>query len=161
LLRDFDDTVPSVKIRPVGPHDAAAWAAMRARLWPDADAAEMQREADAFVGGGRQAMLEAVYLAEDDSARTLGFIELSIRAFADGCESRPVPHVEGWYVEPAARRSGIARALLSAAEDWARALGFTELASDTEVENVASQHAHARCGFAETERLVKFRKRLR
>jgi aminoglycoside 6'-N-acetyltransferase I len=153
--------VPSIKIRPVGPYDAAAWATMRARLWPDADAAEMQREADALSTGARQAVLEAVFLAEDDSARPLGFIELSIRAFADGCESRPVPHVEGWYVEPSARRTGIARSLVTAAEDWARALGFTELASDTEVENVASQRAHASCGFAETERLVKFRKRLR
>lgn len=152
--------MPSVKIRPVGPHDAAAWAAMRARLWPDADAAEMQCEADAFVAGARQAALEAVFLAEDDSAWPLGFIELSIRAFADGCESMPVPHVEGWYVEPSVRRTGIARALMSAAENWARAHGFTELASDTEVENVASQDAHAGCGFAETERLVKFRKRL-
>jgi aminoglycoside 6'-N-acetyltransferase I len=120
----------------------------------------MQGEAEAFVAGACEAMLEAVFLALDDSARPLGFIELSIRAFADGCDSRPVPHVEGWYVEPSARRTGIGRLLMSAAEDWARALGFSELASDTEVENVASQEAHARCGFSETERLVKFRKRL-
>jgi aminoglycoside 6'-N-acetyltransferase I len=153
--------MPSVTIRVVEPHVAAAWAAMRARLWPDADAAEMQREAEAFVAGAREPTLEAVFLALDGAARPLGFIELSIRAFADGCDSMPVPHVEGWYVEPTARRAGIGRALMSAAEDWAQTLGFTELASDTEVENIASQDAHASCGFAETERLVKFRKRLR
>ena len=47
---------------------------------------------------------------------------------------------------------------MRAAEAWSRERDFTELASDTEVENLDSQNAHAACGFEETERLVKFRK---
>ena len=69
-----------------------------------------------------------------------------------------MPHVEGWFVEAHARQHGYGSGLMRAAEAWAREGGFTELASDTEVENAASQDAHARCGFEETERLVKFRK---
>jgi aminoglycoside 6'-N-acetyltransferase I len=93
-------------------------------------------------------------------ARALGFVELAIRPFADGCASRPVAHVEGWYVEADVRGRGLGRALLSAAETWARARGFTELASDTEVQNDGSLAAHLRCGFLETQRLIKFRKPL-
>jgi aminoglycoside 6'-N-acetyltransferase I len=88
----------------------------------------------------------------------VGFIEVALRAFADGCDSMPVPHVEGWYVEPAARRQGIARRLIDAVETWAGARGFNELASDTETHNVQSAFAHASCGFQEVERLIKFRK---
>jgi aminoglycoside 6'-N-acetyltransferase I len=147
-------------IRPVEGRDAAAWAAMRARLWPYADAAELAREVDAFIAAPGGAMIDAAFVADDGLAGPQGFIELSVRDFADGCDSMPVPHVEGWYVEPAAQRSGIGRALMAAAEEWARERGFTELASDTEVENGSSRDAHAGCGFEETEILVKFRKRL-
>jgi len=103
--------------------------------------------------------IAAVFLADDETT-PLGFIELAVRSFSDGCESMPVPHVEGWYVEPFARGRGIGRALMQAAEDWARDRGFTELASDTEPWNERSIAAHARCGFRETERLVKFCKTL-
>jgi aminoglycoside 6'-N-acetyltransferase I len=90
----------------------------------------------------------------------VGFLELSVRDFADGCDSAPVPHVEGWYIEPPARGLALGADLMHAAETWSVERGFSELASDTEVENVASQNAHAACGFEETERLVKFRKSL-
>ncbi len=103
-------------------------------------------------------MLDAVFLAESDRAEPLGFLELSVRAFSDGCDSMPVPHVEGWYVEATARATGVGRALMRAAEEWARTRGFTELASDSELENSAAQRAHMACGFAEVDRLVKFRK---
>jgi aminoglycoside 6'-N-acetyltransferase I len=133
---------------------------MRARLWPDAGAAELDREVRAFLAGARVPTIDAALLAEDDEARPLGFLELSIRAFSDGCDSMPVPHIEGWYVEHAARQQGIGRALIAAAEDWARERGFKELASDTEIDNVDSQRVHAACGFDEVDRLIKFRKAL-
>jgi aminoglycoside 6'-N-acetyltransferase I len=148
-----------MQVRPVRGDDAQTWATLRARLWPAADPRELAEEAAAFLGGKNVPTIAAVFLAGNDSA-ALGFIELAIRSFSDGCDSMPVPHVEGWYVEPFARGRGAGRALMQAAEDWARERGFTELASDTEPWNDASLAAHARCGFQETERLVKFRKLL-
>lgn len=145
-------------IRPIEPGDAQEWAKLRARLWPDADVAELVREARAFVEGHPGPALTAVFLAEDDAALPLGFLELALRPFSDGCDSMPVPHVEGWYVEPFARGRGIGRRLMRSAEDWARVRGFTELASDTEIQNSASLRAHEACGFDEVERLIKFRK---
>ena len=88
-------------------------------------------------------------------------IELSLRSHADGCRSSPVPFVEGWYVAPEARRKGVGAALMAAAEAWARAGGYSELASDTQLENEAGKRGHARSGFEEVGRAVHFRKSLR
>ncbi|HLJ83369.1 MAG TPA: aminoglycoside 6'-N-acetyltransferase [Candidatus Eremiobacteraceae bacterium] len=147
-----------VRIRAVESHDAAVWAAMRSALWPDADNDELAREARAFVEGS-ETILDAAMIAEEAS-HAVGFIEIAIRAFSDGCDSMPVPHVEGWYVEESVRSRGIGRALMRAAEDWARSRGFTELASDSELDNPAAQSAHKHCGFEEVDRIVKFRKAL-
>jgi aminoglycoside 6'-N-acetyltransferase I len=148
-------------VRAVRAADADAWARMRARLWPDADVAELAREANDFVAGGHATIVAAAFVAEDGDAIPVGFVEIAVRAFSDGCDSMPVPHVEGWYVEPSARGCGVGRRLMAAAEAWARARGFVELASDTELHNDASRHAHAACGFEEVDRLIKFRKVLR
>jgi aminoglycoside 6'-N-acetyltransferase I len=147
-----------VHIRPVRQGDTQTWATLRARLWPDADPTQLAAQCSAFLDGNELPTIAAVFIAEDKGA--LGFLELAIRSFSDGCESMPVPHVEGWYVESFARGCGVGRGLMQAAEEWARGRGFTELASDTEPWNEPSLAAHERCGFQETERLVKFRKQL-
>ena len=132
---------------------------MRARLWPHADE-DLAREAQAFAEGKHLPHVTAVLIAEDDARNTVGFLELALRSFSDGCDSMPVPHVEGWYVVPEARGQGAGRALMRAAEEWSIARGYSELASDTEIDNVASLRAHQACGFAEVERLIKLRKGL-
>jgi aminoglycoside 6'-N-acetyltransferase I len=152
-----------VRVRPAEFRDAGEWASLRASLWPDADASELAAETRAFFAGNGPPSLDAGFVAEARDAQhdsMIGFIEVSIRPFSDGCDSMPVPHVEGWYVEPAARGRGVGRCLIENAEAWSRARGFGELASDTEIENHASLLAHEACGFEQTERLVKFRKRL-
>ena len=146
-------------VRPIQKGEGAAWAALRGRLWPDADKAELVEEAEAFLNGLEVPTIAAVFLA-DEKTVPLGFLELAVRAFSDGCESRPVPHVEAWYVEPSARGRGVGSELMQAAETWAMRHGFTELASDSDVRNEGSLQAHLRCGFSEMERLVKFRKLL-
>jgi aminoglycoside 6'-N-acetyltransferase I len=149
-----------VLVRSIRRGEAQTWAMLRARLWPAADAEELATEAEAFLDGREVPTIAAVFLAEEEGV-PLGFLEVAMRAFSDGCDSMPVPHVEGWYVEPFARRRHVGSALMQAAENWARERGFAELASDTEPWNDASLAAHARIGFQETERLVKFRKVLR
>ena len=47
------------------------------------------------------------------------------------------------------------------AERWARALGYSELASDAEIDNTVSIAAHRALGFEETDRIVCFLKKLR
>lgn len=130
-------------IRAFAPADTDAWAALRAELWPHSIP-----------------NVTAVFVAESDARVPVGFLELALRSFSDGCDSMPVPHVEGWYVEPGARGQGVGRALMRAAEEWSKTRGFTELASDTELDNAASLRAHEACGFSEVERLIKLRKPL-
>ena len=100
------------------------------------------------------------FVAEEDGL-LIGFLELDQRKYAPGCRSSPVPFIEGWYVEPAARRRGIGRALAEAAEAWSRAAGFDEMASDAEIQNRDSHAAHAALGYEEIERIVCFRRALR
>jgi aminoglycoside 6'-N-acetyltransferase I len=78
-----------------------------------------------------------------------------------GCDSAPVPYIEGWWVAPELRRAGVGRALVGAVEQWCKEQGFDELGSDVELDNDVSLRAHAALGFEPTLRLQFFRKRLR
>jgi aminoglycoside 6'-N-acetyltransferase I len=147
-----------VTVRPVGPGDAQVWRRLRRALWPAEDEGELERDAAAYFPG--TSSLQAVFLCEDPAGEPLGMLELSLRPYADGCRSSPVPYVEGWYVVPAARRRGIGRMLMAAAETWAREGGYRELASDALLENSLSERAHRSLGFQEVERQIIFRKDL-
>ena len=58
------------------------------------------------------------------------------------------------------RGSGVGRALIAAAEQWARDRQYTELASDALLDNTGSYAAHRALGFEEVERAIHFRKAL-
>jgi aminoglycoside 6'-N-acetyltransferase I len=146
----------SLTVRRVEPRDAAAWERMRTDLWPDED---HSGEVRAFLEHGPQPSFEAVLIAERDGA-PVGFAELSIRASSPGCDTDRIAYLEGWYVSPQARASGVGRALVSAAEAWGIAQGCLEFASDVELENTVSQHAHEALGFTEVERVVFYMKPL-
>ena len=131
---------------------------MRRELWPGADA-DRAREVEQFFAGGLREPL-AVLLAFDASNRAVGFAELSIRNCAEGCDTDRVAYLEGWFVVSDARRQGVGRALVQAAEAWGRAQGCTEFASDTHIDNAVSAAAHLALGFTETDRIRTFRKPL-
>jgi aminoglycoside 6'-N-acetyltransferase I len=145
-------------IRPVERADAAVWERMRTALWPD-DSGSHSADIARFFSPQRNEPLD-VLLACSGSGTPVGFVELSIRPYAEGCKSDRVAFVEGWYVEPDHRRRGVGAALIRAAEEWGRANKCTELGSDTQLWNEASIDAHKALGFEEVERLVAFRKSL-
>jgi len=101
-----------------------------------------------------------VLIAAGANGEALGFAELSIRNYAEDCETNRVAYLEGWYVEPEARRRGIGRALVEAAEEWARRQGCTEFGSDALIDNDVSAAAHRALGFEETVEIRCFRKAL-
>lgn len=139
--------------------DTQALLRLRALLWPEEDADEERAYVESFFAG-TCTTTEVVILAEDDDGDVVGFAELSIRSYVPGASSFPAPFLEGWFVVEHARGRGVGRALVEAGERWARERGFTELGSDTLLDNTAGQAAHAALGFDEVERLVTFVKRL-
>ncbi|GIW38545.1 MAG: aminoglycoside 6'-N-acetyltransferase [Meiothermus ruber] len=141
-------------IRPLQPQDLRAYFALRTALWPDSEA-DFELEVSKILNNHRLASFVA-----EQNGQLVGFVEVSLRDYAEGCESSPVGYLEGWYVAPKHRKTGIGRWLVQAAEDWARARGCSEMASDSELSNTPSHQAHARLGYQEVERIVCFRKSL-
>ena len=144
--------------RQAGPGDAAAWLRMRAALWPDAPPSELETEVAQHFAAVAPSLW--VFICEDSHARPIGMLELSLRSVAEGCSSSPIPHVEAWFTVPEMRRSGIGRALMRAAECWARERGYRELASDTQLSNEDGARAHLGLGFEEVERAIHYRRPL-
>jgi aminoglycoside 6'-N-acetyltransferase I len=148
-----------IAVRPAEPNDAASWLRLRAALWPDGTESEHAQEIEQFFAG-EASEPAAVLLAVGSSGEPIGLAELSIRPCAEGCRSSPVAYLEGWFVAPEARRRGVGRALVSAAEAWARSQGCSELASDTQPDNPASAAAHRALGFSEAGLVLCFRRDL-
>jgi aminoglycoside 6'-N-acetyltransferase I len=142
--------------------DSPQLAELRTALWPESSSAEHQRELQAIFAGTFQTVLPmTIFVAEHRDGRVLGFLEAGLRSCADGCDpSEPVGYVEGWLVVESRRGQGIGRALLSAAEDWARAQGCREMASDADIANTLSQRVHEASGFTAAGRSVLYRKPL-
>lgn len=146
-----------MKVRRVTSRDRSDWLRMRSALWPRSGS-DHARDVDAHFQSPTDG--SAVFVAESPKGELVGFLEARLRDHADGCSTSPVAYVEGWYVDPASRRSGVGSALLEATESWARGLGLSELASDSDLENEIGQRAHRACGFREVGRVVQFRKPL-
>ena len=146
-----------MQVRPAEPADAAAWEGLRQQLWPSPPG-EHAAEIATFFGGERQDPMEVLLAVEGEEI--VGFAEVSIRSHAEGCRPGRIAYLEGWFVLPRWRGHGVGAALVRAVEDWGRAQGCRELASDTEIANPDSAAAHRALGFQEVERVVCFRKGL-
>ena len=130
---------------------------MRDALWPGSLWDHEVETRKYFAAAGDRPI---VFVAEEDE-NLVGFLELDFRKYAPDCLSSPVPFIEGWYVEPAWQRRGVGRALVEAAEARALELGYTEIASDVEIDNAGSIAAHLALGYEEVERTVAFRRSLK
>lgn len=136
--------------------DKNEWLRMRLALWPDNSIEEAFAEMDSFLGNPTT----PVFVAVRQNGRLGGFLEGGIRKYAEGCDSSPVAYLEGWFVDKDLRQQGVGGMLVNAMEDWAREQGFTEIGSDTWLDNDTSIQAHIALGYEESERLVHFRKTL-
>ena len=137
--------------------DLSHWSRMRDALWPDAAPTNSDAIAQFFAGESIHITVCLLAIAEE---LPVGFIELNLRGYAEGSHAAEIPYVEGWFVDAAYRGQGFGRQLMGAAEAWALENGFSELASDAELENDQSIAAHKKLGFTETDRIVCFLKDL-
>lgn len=145
-----------IEIRKAALTDAAAAADLAIRLWPFHEISEMANEFTQLIRNADA----AVFLAFQGGL-PIGFAQCQLRYdYVEGTDSSPVGYLEGIYVAENMRKSGIARALLSACESWAREQGCTEFASDCELSNTDSLHFHLNMGFEEANRIICFTKKL-
>ena len=135
-----------MSVREMRPAEVSVVLGMMQALWP---------EAGTYDFGD-----ETVFVWERENGALGGFISFSLRPWAEGCQSTPVPYVEGWWVDADLRQRGVGRALVEAVERWSRERGYTELGSDVELENEVSLKAHAALGFEAVVRIQFFRKAL-
>jgi aminoglycoside 6'-N-acetyltransferase I len=144
----------SPAVRALASDDAAEWLRMRHALLPSDDHAH---EIAQYLGGD---VAFAVFVHPRAAGGLGGFLEVGLRAYAEGCVTSPVAYIEAWYVDEELRGQGIGRELVRAAEDWARVRGLTEIASDALIDNHVSIAAHRAVGYEEVERIACFRRSL-
>ena len=100
------------------------------------------------------------FIAYQDNL-TVGFAQCQLRHdYVEGTETSPVGYLEGIFVREEFRCLGIASRLLNECQNWAKAKGCTEFASDCEINNDDSLKFHLKTGFAEANRIICFSKKL-
>jgi aminoglycoside 6'-N-acetyltransferase I len=148
-----------MRIVPATGQHLQAWAEMRFALWTWDTVADHAEEAEELYLAGnpdRHALI-----AFDDAGSAIGFAEATLRRdYGEGCETSPVAFLEGIFVTPEARQSGVATALSGAVAAWGKAKGCSEYASNALLDNLDSHRFHTAIGFEETERVVYFKKAL-
>lgn len=143
-------------LRRATPSDSAAVTTLALLLWPEHTPGELRQEFDELLVRGDA----AVFLAEDDGV-PVAFAQCQLRRdYVEGAAGSPVGYLEGIFVREAYRRQGVAKALLSACEEWSRTQGCAEFASDCALDNTDSFAFHKGVGFDEASRIICFIKRL-
>jgi len=124
-------------------------------LWNDITDEDIIKITNEHLSGKEYIFL---YKREDD---IIGFINTSVRSdYVPGSTGNGVAYIEGIYVCKAYRRNQVAIRLVEHAMKFFKNRGFTEIASDTLIENEVSQFLHKAIGFREVERCVHFIKKL-
>jgi aminoglycoside 6'-N-acetyltransferase I len=142
-----------MKIVPADKTHMKEWLGMRLALWPECLPAESETEIEQTLSSERTAAFIAL-----EAGRAVGFAEVSVRDYVDGCTTQPVGYLEGIFILPECRNKGFARALVQHAESWAQSKGCSEFGSDAKLDDSASIAFHNSVGFKETDRQVVFLK---
>jgi ribosomal protein S18 acetylase RimI-like enzyme len=121
------------------------------------EAPEAQRAA-AFIRDRVTQSPGRYFLVWSDHSSAIGFMHLipSTNTLA----MRPIWFLEDLYVDVPARGQGVATALLSYAEDFARSTGAERLTLATAHDNLAAQHIYKKLGYVREEHFLYFHRLL-
>lgn len=148
-----------IHIRPLAPQDRMAIVALIPRLltglapWRDTHRwmERIRHSLDAVLEGKEPN--NVLLVAADTDERVLGFINMSRTTNFSG---EPQIYIDDIAVIPEAEGQGIAKALLDAAEHYARSAGIRVLALDVNAGNTHARSVYSHRGFLEESlRLVK------
>lgn len=134
--------------------DAARLAELSGQLGYPATAAEM---------GDRLAVLlarpgaHAVFVAEQPDGSVRGWIHVAVRELL---EYAPLGEILGLVVDGAARRGGVGRALVEAAERWVRDQGLGDIMVRSNAARAESHPFYERLGYARIKSQHVYRKPL-
>jgi GNAT superfamily N-acetyltransferase len=98
-----------------------------------------------------------MFVAEDSVGRVIAWTHVVERLLL---QAEPTAEICGLVVDKDARRTGVGRALVAAAERWAMARGFSEVVVRTNVERPEAPSFYRRVGYDLVKTSRKFRKRL-
>ena len=136
--------------------EAEILAALAIQMWSDHDSEELAEEFRDLIQN-----TDAACFLKYIGGRPIAFAQCQLRHdYVEGTDSSPVGYLEGIFVADEYRRNGYAAELLAACEKWAKEKGCTEFASDCELDNADSLKFHLATGFAETNRIICFKKKL-
>ena len=136
--------------------DLAILAEQACQLWPNHTVEEMHAEYAQIIEKP-----DAAFFLAFAQETAVGFAQCQLRHdYVEGTDSSPVGYLEGIYVADRYRKQGVAKALLTACESWAKSKGCCEFASDCELDNTQSLQLHLRVGFEEANRIICFTKKL-
>jgi aminoglycoside 6'-N-acetyltransferase I len=101
------------------------------------------------------------FLAVSETGQYVGFLDSELRSdYVEGAASSPVWYIEGIFVVPSAQGKGVGRLLVQTIEDHARSQGYSEIASDCELDDTESEAFHRAVGFREVIRSIHLVKRI-
>jgi GNAT superfamily N-acetyltransferase len=143
----------SISIRSARSSDAAALADLSTQLGYPADADTLRER----LTGVRDQDVGEVFVAADAQDRVLGWTHVVPRLHL---EESPFAELAGLVVGATARGDGVGAALLSAAEQWARAHGYARLRVRSNVVRERAHRFYLREGYVERKRQVVFDKPL-
>jgi len=152
---------PAIRIRALAPGDLPFCHGLAGRL---AGVADLPWRTPAAVADFQQRFMadcldtpppgSAGFIALDAAGDRLGFIQ--VQPLPDGLTGEPAGYVSLLAVTPAAEGKGVARALMTAAEDHGREQGWTSISLDVFASNTRGRRFYASLGYGEeTLRLVK------
>ncbi len=150
----------AVTVRAAGPRDLDAVVALRLALLrehPDhpvygrlrRDVLDRAREL--FAHQLRSSM-EVIFLAERD-AEVIGVLRCMESVGSPLLEPARYAYVSSVYVRPEARRTGVLRALLEAADRWSRGRGLYQMRLHNVAGSAAAEGAWSALGFAVVEQV--------
>ena len=133
-----------VAIRPAVDDDAPQLATLLAHLGYPSDAADLPDRLLRLRSGGDDAFVAVL------NGETVGLATVHSRAVLH--VARPVAQLTALVVPPAMRGRGVGRALVAAAEQWARAQGAERLVVTTALHRAEAPLFYERLGFEHTGR---------
>lgn len=145
-----------MRIVRAGQEQADAVIHLALMLWPDNSETELREELAPLLESA-----DAAFFLAQEQGEWVGFAQCQLRHdYVEGTSTSPVGYLEGIYVAGSYRRRGIAAALLTECQLWAKGQGCREFASDCELGNGESLRFHKSVGFREANRIICFTKRI-